>query len=241
MAALDLPLRRQIQDYNPTLYFSDTPLIHICGREACVEVHLVTHANHGGYAVELAAMHQQRRALFVDALGWRGLSVTDGEERDAYDTAAATYILAIDVTGAVRGSLRLLPTTGPHMLADVFPDFVIGPPPRGPDIMEWTRHAPGLPDWPPAVNEAARIALHLGVLEYAAAHGVVAFTAIMETWLARRARLMGWSCEPLGPPRSYGEGEAVAVLNPVRPGHLEALRAKTGWRSPVLVTQAAAA
>lgn len=206
-----------------------------------MEVHVVTAANRGGYGIELAAMHRQRRALFVDALGWRGLSVTNGEERDGYDTAGATYLLAIDGAGAVRGSLRLLPTTGPHMLSDVFPDFVTGLPPRGPAILEWTRHAPGLPDWPPAVNEAARIALHLGVLEYAAAHGVVAFTAIMETWLARRARLMGWACAPIGPQRSYGEGEAVAVLNPVRPGHLEALRAKTGRRSPVLVTQSAAA
>jgi N-acyl-L-homoserine lactone synthetase len=32
--------------------------------------------------------------------------------------------LAIDVTGAYRGSLRLLPTTGPNMLRDVFPQLL---------------------------------------------------------------------------------------------------------------------
>jgi N-acyl-L-homoserine lactone synthetase len=146
--------------------------------------------------------------------------------------------MALDDAGAVRGSLRLLPTTGPHMLPEAFPHFLDGPAPRGATIMEWSRHAPGLPGWPPAVNEAARIALHLGVLEYAAAYGVTAFTAIMETWLVRRARLLGWPCAPLGPPRSYGEGDAVAVINPVHADHLAQLRVKTGWRRRVLVAPA---
>lgn len=206
-----------------------------------MQVHVVESGERARHAAALAQMHRHRRRLFVDTLGWRALSVIDGQEIDAFDGPAATYLLACDADGTVRGSLRLLPTTGPHMLTEVFSRFVDGPPPRGPDILEWSRHAPGLPEWPPAVNEAARIALHLGVLEYAAVRGVTAFTAVMETWLVRRARLMGWACTPLGRPQAYGEGEALAILNPVAAGRLAALRAKTGWTQPVLAAQAAAA
>ncbi|MDX2233291.1 MAG: acyl-homoserine-lactone synthase [Hyphomonadaceae bacterium] len=206
-----------------------------------MDVHVVTGIDAAGWGPALAAMGRQRARLFVDTLGWRGLVVRDGEERDAFDTSAATYLLAIDADGEVRGSLRLLPTTGVHMMAAVFPGFVDGPPPCGPDILEWSRHAPGLPGWPPAVTEAARLALHLGVLEFAAARGVTAFTALMETWLVRRARALGWACTPLGPQQSYGEGQAMAVINPVTPGHLQALRARTGWNAPVLRALPAAA
>jgi N-acyl-L-homoserine lactone synthetase len=144
-------------------------------------------------------------------------------------------LLALDTRVVLRASARFLPTDGPHLLADVFPHFTINGPPRGPTIMEWTRHAPGDPAWPPGINDAARTSLHLGVLEFAALRGVTAFTAVMETWLVRRAQAMGWPCTPLGPARSYGEGMAVAVLNAVAPDHLERLRASSGRRDPVLV------
>lgn len=199
-----------------------------------MEVHIVTDADRPTYAAALAAMHRQRARIFVDALGWRDLYARHGEEADAFDGPDATYLLAMDAGGQVRGSLRLLPTTGDHLLAGPLSRFVDGDLPRGPSIREWSRHAPGLPEWPPEVNAAARAALHLGALEYAAREGVTAYTAVIETWLLRRARALGWACTPLGPAIRYGEGEAVAVLNPVAPGHLEALRAKLGAAAPVL-------
>lgn len=206
-----------------------------------MRVHVVTAGNRGAYRAELAAMHRQRHRLFVDTLGWRALASDDGLEMDAYDTDAATYLLVVDAGGVLRASARFIPSEAPHMLADIFPHFVTGAVPRGPDVMEWTRHAPGDPTWSPEINDAARLALHLGALEFARVRGVTAFTAVMETWLVRRARSMGWPCRPLGPPQSYGEGMAVAVLNTVAENHLQTLREKTGWRDPVLVADAALA
>ena len=72
-------------------------------------------------------------------------------------------------------------------------------------------------------------------------HGVSGFTALMERGLARRARSYGWDCTPLGPPRSYGEGEAIAVMNPVRAAHLAALQARAGVSGSVLASRGAAA
>lgn len=193
------------------------------------------------YAREVEAMHRHRKRLFIDLLGWQALESADGRESDAYDDARAHYIIVLDDAGTYRASARLLPTTGLHMLSDLFADFVDGPVPHGPHIFEWTRHAPGDPDWPAAVNEAARLALHIAILEYALASGITAFTALLEKGLVRRARAYGWDCTPLGPPRAYGEGEAIAVLNPVRATHLDALRVRAGFTGPILLQRAATA
>ncbi len=206
-----------------------------------MKVHVVAAGNRAAYRAELSAMHRHRHRLFVETLGWRALAAPDGLEIDAYYTDAATYLLVLDDGGVLRASARFLPTVGPHMLADIFPHLVAGALPRGSAIMEWSRHAPGDPAWAPAINDAARTALHLGVLEFARLRGVAAFTAVMETWLVRRARAMGWPCAPLGAAQPYGEGTAVAVLNTVAPGHLDQLRARTGRRAPVLVINTAAA
>lgn len=205
-----------------------------------MRVHVVNPAERAAYGAELDAMHRHRRRIFVEILGWSALGGDAGREMDSYD-ASATYLLALDEGGVLRGSLRLVATTGPHMLTDVFADFLDAPAPRGPAIMEWTRHAPGDPAWPPEVNAAARIALHLGVLEYAVREGLTGFTALMESWLLRPARALGWPCTPLGAPRRFAEGVAVAVFNPVAPDHLHRLRQRTGRHAPVLAPGRAAA
>jgi N-acyl-L-homoserine lactone synthetase len=199
-----------------------------------MQVHVVSAQDRAVYADLLEQMHRQRARLFGEVLGWRGLNCERGLEVDAFDGPAATYLLAIDAAGAVRGSLRLLPTLGPHMLNGPLRHFIDGAPPQGPDVMEWTRHAPGLPEWSPDVTAAARLALHLGALEFALARGVRAYTAVLESWLIPRARAMGWACTPLGPRVRYGEGEAQAVLNPVSAAHLDMLRAKHAHATPVL-------
>lgn len=170
------------------------------------------------------SMVRHRHRLFVDLLGWRALARADGRDVDGYDADTAVYVLVLDEDRTLRASARLVPTIGPHMLADHFAAFVDGPVPRGPHIFEWSRHAPGDPHWPAAVNEAARLALHRGVLEICLAQGIEALTAVMDRGLLRRARSYGWDCTPLGAPRAYGEGEAVAVINPVRATHREFLQ-----------------
>ncbi len=203
--------------------------------------HFTNSSNVALYARELEEMHRHRRRIFVDLLGWRALDWSDGREIDAYDDARARYILVLDESGTCRASARLLPTTGPHMMGDLFAEFVDGPVPTGPHLFEWSRHCPGDPDWPAEINETARLALHLGILEFALMHGVTGFTALMERGLARRARNYGWDCTPLGSPRSYGEGEAIAVMNPVRAAHLVALRVRAGVSGSILVSRGAEA
>jgi len=67
-------------------------------------------------------MFRLRARIFRYRLNW-DVEVTEGKERDRYDDEQPVYIIHSD-DGAreVKGSLRLLPTTGPTLLADIFSD-----------------------------------------------------------------------------------------------------------------------
>ena len=66
-------------------------------------------------------MFRIRAKVFHERLKW-DVNVVDGLEKDHFDQENPLYLISVDeVSGNVRGSLRLLPTTGPNMLRDVFP------------------------------------------------------------------------------------------------------------------------
>lgn len=70
----------------------------------------------------LDEMFRLRARVFHDRLKW-DVVVRDGMERDRYDDEGPVYLIYTDKDGtAVKGSLRLLPTTGPTLLADFFAD-----------------------------------------------------------------------------------------------------------------------
>jgi acyl homoserine lactone synthase len=70
----------------------------------------------------LDQMFRLRARIFHDRLGW-DVEVTGGRERDKYDDEAPVYLIyADDHAMVVKGCLRLLPTTGPTVLAEVFSD-----------------------------------------------------------------------------------------------------------------------
>jgi len=75
---------------------------------------------------EMDAMFRNRAETFSDRLGWE-VVVSHGRERDAFDDANPLYLVSVDPdTEEYWGSLRLLPTTGPNMLRDVFPQLLDG-------------------------------------------------------------------------------------------------------------------
>jgi N-acyl-L-homoserine lactone synthetase len=83
---------------------------------------VVEKSNAHRYANLLDKMFRLRARFFHDRLKW-DVRVADGKERDRYDDEGPVYIIYTDDLGAeVKGSLRLLPTTGPTLAADVFSD-----------------------------------------------------------------------------------------------------------------------
>ena len=88
-----------------------------------IQVHVINDANRHLYERELDEHHQIRHRIYVEELQCRGLKPrADKREYDQFDMDETVYVLALE-EGRVVGGLRLVPTTGPHLIADVFPHF----------------------------------------------------------------------------------------------------------------------
>ena len=70
----------------------------------------------------LDQMLKLRALVFKERLDWE-VEVNDGQERDIFDDQDPLYLLSVDECNNLLGSLRLLPTTGPNMLRDVFSEL----------------------------------------------------------------------------------------------------------------------
>jgi N-acyl-L-homoserine lactone synthetase len=80
--------------------------------------------NRGEFApVLMQSMHEFRREMFVQRLGW-SLPLLGGHERDQYDRDDTVYFVAVDSAESVTACARLLPTTGAYMLPDLFPQLL---------------------------------------------------------------------------------------------------------------------
>jgi len=88
-------------------------------------IDVVTPDLYAAYAEELKLMFQQRFRVFKQRLGWN-VPAENGEERDSFDRLYPIYLLAKDPDNKLVGSWRFLPTTGPYMLRDVFPELLDG-------------------------------------------------------------------------------------------------------------------
>jgi acyl-homoserine lactone synthase len=105
-------------------------------------IHIITADNRCHFHHALMEMHRQRKAVFIDDLKWR-LEETAGFEIDEYDSADAVYLIEADAPRApVSVSARLLPTTQPHLLSEVFPQLCAEAPPTGATVWEATRFCP---------------------------------------------------------------------------------------------------
>lgn len=143
------------------------------------------------------SMFADRKRLFVDLLRWQ-VPVVDGRfEIDAFDGVDAVYLIAAE-GGVHIGSMRLLPTTRPHLLDTLFADLCPLGVPIGADTYEITRLC--LPSRLGAAKRlAVRNALIVAMVDYAQAHGIDRLTGVVEAGFRKEVLAMGWLAEPLGP------------------------------------------
>ena len=130
---------------------------------------------------------------------------------DVYDRDDTIYLMVRDAaTGGHLGSVRLLPTTGPHLLADRFAALCEAGVPRADDIMEISRMVtrPGLPR---SAVERVHEQLAVALVEYGLARGLSAFTIMTPLEALPTVLAAGWDCRPLGLPRD-ADGVTIAAL-----------------------------
>jgi acyl homoserine lactone synthase len=94
-------------------------------------------------AEDVRAMHELRYEVFRERLQW-DVPCTRRSEIDCYDALDPMYMIVKDDGARVCGCWRILPTTGPYMLKDTFPQLLCGhAAPRDPAVWELSRFALG--------------------------------------------------------------------------------------------------
>jgi N-acyl-L-homoserine lactone synthetase len=149
--------------------------------------------------ISLRPMFEARKALFVDLLGWRVPVVADRYEIDRFDSPRCAYLVDSNPGEPHLGSLRLLPTTRPHILDTLFPALCDGPVPTGPSTWEITRLC-----LPARLGAARRLAVRnrliSAMVDHALEERVETLTGVVEMRFLSQILDMGWRCRPLGPP-----------------------------------------
>ena len=196
-------------------------------------VNLITSYNRSKFRAPLEAMHRDRKKIFVDALKW-DVPVVDGQyEIDQFDTDEALYLVALAPDRQRHlGSVRLLPTTGPHLLSEVFPFLCEKGVPVGEDIYEITRlcTAPARDIEPKLIRRRLATAM----CEFGLLYGINKYTCVTHIQYLTHLLAVGWECEPLGEPQRVGDDVVGALSISITPATLQLFREKLGTRRPVL-------
>lgn len=151
-----------------------------------------------------------RHEQFVERLGWEACRQSDGREIDQFDGDEAVHLPLI-VDGRVVGYSRLLPTSRPHLLSDVYPHLMDGAAwPRGERIFEWTRCIAEASDKTIFDVPISNI-LMTGVLEYCLVAGIQMLVVETHPKLVNLLLTTGWDVMPLAAP-SMLEGALIVPI-----------------------------
>jgi len=190
------------------------------------------------------AMFRMRAAVFADRLEWE-VDVVNGREMDRFDAEDPVYLLSVDdQTGALQGGVRLLPTTGPNMLRDVFSVLVPGGAPESPLIWESSRFAVNpaafaIADRAEANHVVNRTTIELlcGIVEVCQRAGIEHVVSVFDARMARIFRSIDCAFEIIGTPTRIGRTMTYAGLFDMSNDMRQRLGAAGNIPAPVLSSQ----
>jgi N-acyl-L-homoserine lactone synthetase len=191
------------------------------------------------FSKHLIEMHHDRKRVFVDQLGWKLPSAGSWLEVDEFDNEYTVYLIACSAHDDRHlASVRLLPTTGPHMLNTIFADLSEGGPVVGEDVWESSRFtiAPlGLRG-----TEVMRLSQYLALahVEFALLNDIRRYTMIGEIHRVATVCAMGWKVRPLCLPTDCGGKKVVSMEVSIDEDTLTNMRRRFGIDEPVLAVSA---
>jgi N-acyl-L-homoserine lactone synthetase len=163
------------------------------------------------------AVMRYRHAVFVQTLGWQLPSSSSGMDADQFDAQGAVHLVATDGAGEIVGYARLLPTTGPYLLGNLFPHLIAaGEPPHTRTVWELSRYT--------AVDlRHGRAANGLGnalvgkrllrhAIQYTAAQGADSLVFCSTVAIERLSHRWGIDTRRLGCPLRSGDDLLIAAL-----------------------------
>jgi N-acyl-L-homoserine lactone synthetase len=171
---------------------------------------IIRPADRWQFSRSLMEMHHHRKQVFVDQLGWK-LVGGGWLEVDEFDNDYATYLMVVSPDDDRHlASVRLLPTTRPHMLNSVFSDLVPGGAPQGETVWEISRFIAAPGEGGASVLRVHRMLAH-ALVEFALLNGVERYTLITESRRLPALLSIGWTVMPLSLPIPK-DGELIEAL-----------------------------
>jgi len=174
-------------------------------------VHIVRHDNRHLFVEELDGMYRDRKRVFVDWLKWNIPVTADVYEIDQFDTDDAVYLIESDRQGRHLASIRLLPTSKPHLLSEVFSDLCEGPIPRGRDVWELTRFCVS-PDRIKVDGKRLMNLMWTSSVEFAVSNRISEYSCVTHLAFLSQILAAGWDTTPLGLPKMVDGAPVGAVL-----------------------------
>lgn len=174
-------------------------------------------------------MFRLRARVFSDRLGWE-VEVVDGWERDRFDDLNPLYALSLDDAGAVVGGFRLLQTTGPTMLADVFSACLPeGLDIRSPIIWESTRFCVDkdlAKKYGPRFSSQVTSELLSSILEIGRHAGLSHVVTVIDVRMERILLRSHCPVDRLGEPADIGGVPTLAILMECSPHWISSIQKK---------------
>jgi N-acyl-L-homoserine lactone synthetase len=157
----------------------------------------------------LPAHHRLRHKIFVERQGYQ-VPTYRGMEWDAFDTPAAVYLMWRDDLKQVRAIARLIPTTFPYMIKELWPHLISGHDlPSTPQVWEVTRLGVDR-SLLPAVRRRVFGEMMCACGEFARELGIREYYVLTHPSIIRSIAAAGCSTRLLGRPQTMG-GFPVAV------------------------------
>ena len=162
-------------------------------------------------SADLWEMHRLRTRVFRDRMGWE-VPVMSGMEIDGYDALDPYYLMVREQDGGLRGGMRVLPTIGPYMLKDTFPELLYGhPAPEDQKIWEISRFAikaegPQGFGFSGLILDAAR-----EIVTFGDKMGIEHYVMVTTSSIERMMRRAGFAVTRFGPAMRIGVENAVAI------------------------------
>ena len=168
----------------------------------------------GGDASVLHGVLSLRHKVFSERLGW-DVNSDNGMEYDFFDVMNPVFIVAKDECDQVEGCWRALPTTGPYMLRDTFPQLLRGEEiPNDPSVWELSRFAVSVEDGKgsQAAVSPVTIMLLYEAYNYAVKHGIKSYVTVTSVALERMLkRMVGVPLRRFGDKKAQRVGSVLSV------------------------------
>lgn len=172
----------------------------------------------------LPALHRLRHKIFVERQKYQ-VPTYRGMEWDTFDTPAAVYLMWRDDLNQVRAIARLIPTTFPYMIKELWPHLVDGGElPSRPDIWEVTRLGVDR-SLAPAIRRRVFGELVCGCGEFGKDNAIKEFYLVTHPGVIRSVRAAGCETRLLGRQQAIGTSLVAAASIPVTDAAMDTLRA----------------